>query len=445
MSLKVSVSGIRGIWGDSLTQDVLYRYTAAFGRFILKSNGKRVLIGRDARPTGELITAFVSSVLNAMGIDVLDAGIVPTPTVLLGVREENLDGGMIITASHNPVQWNALKFVKRGGVFTGEKDVEWIKSVLNEPFVQVFYDKIGHTTSDTCFFNLHIQKVVKAVQADKICKKNFRVLLDPVNSAGSKITSELLKNLGCEVKVIHGEMNGTFERPTEPNPENLTHLKDEILSFGADVAFAQDPDADRLVIADEKGNVLSEELTVGLAVDAVLSRKKGDVVVNISTSMINDHLAEKYGVSLDRSKVGEANVVELIDRKGALIGGEGNGGVIYPAINKARDSLVGIALVIEYLALNNLTLSQWVSELPQPIMLKEKFAFQGDLPTLYIRLKKRYADAKVNELDGLRLDWGNIWVHVRPSNTEPVVRVIGEAEELQTLKKLFEEIEGFLA
>lgn len=442
--LKVSVSGIRGIWGESLTLPVLFDYTQAFGKFVLKRNGKKVLMGRDARPTGQMIVQYTASILNAMGLDVADAGIVPTPTVLFGVRNMGYDAGIIITASHNPVEWNALKFVKDDGTFTGERDVEEILKNLADPSGEASYDRIGTYRTDEQVIQAHIEKVIANISANDIRKRKFRVVLDPVNSAGSVITQKLLADLGCEVKVVNGDITGRFERGTEPTPKNLTHLEKVIREHRADAGFAQDPDADRLVLIDENGRVLSEEWTLALAVEDVLSRKKGDTVANVSTSMTVASVTEKHGGKHFHTKVGEANVSEGIVKHKAVIGGEGNGGVIYPAINIARDSLVGIGLVLELMAGTGKKLSELADGLPKFTMIKEKFDFKGDLKKLYQELKKAFPGSVPDEQDGLRLDWKEsgtpVWVHVRPSNTEPVVRAIGEAADPEKLKIAMDKI-----
>lgn len=438
--LKVSVSGIRGIWGDSLTLETLRDYTQAFGKYIRAHGGSKVLMGRDARPTGRMISAYCAGILNALGVSVIDVGIVPTPTVLFGVRRNNLAGGIIITASHNPVEWNALKFVKKGGVFTGEADLAEILGHLGKPVKEEVYNKIGEYFQDDQVSDAHIEAVVKNVARDDIAARNFSVVLDPVNSAGSLITQWLLIKLGCKVKVVNGEMTGRFERGTEPTPQNLTHLGPIVRECGADIGFAQDPDADRLVLIDETGKVLSEELTLALAVEAVMSKKKGDLVINMSTSRVNEEIAKRHGGKTFRTKVGEANVVEGIEAHKALIGGEGNGGVIYPAINTGRDSLVGIGLVLELMAKRGKKLSELVAKLPKMEMVKEKFEVKGDLAQLFPAIRDAFKDAECNDLDGLRFDYPDRWVHVRASNTEPVVRIIGEGSDTAALKADIEKI-----
>lgn len=439
--LKVSVSGIRGIWGDSLTLKTLSEWTSAFGSWILSRGGSKVLIGRDGRPTGELISRYTASILNAMGISTTDIGLAPTPTVLFGVRRRGYDGGLIVTASHNPIQWNALKFVKAGGVFTGEADVEAIKGFYGKTVTEAAYDRIGKGGVSTEILDEHVEQVLGNIDTAAVSKRGFRVVLDPVNSAGGDITNRMLSKINCNVRTINGEVDGTFHRVAEPTPANLKEIGPAVKAFGADAGFAQDPDADRLVVVDENGRVLSEELTLALAVKAVLLRGRGDVVINMSTSRAVEELAGQAGVKVYRTKVGEANVVEGIDRYGALIGGEGNGGVIYPAINKARDSLAGIALVLELIAREGKPLSVIADELPRYAMKKEKYDFTGDLKGLYAKFRAAYPQASADELDGLRLDWvrdgSPVWIHVRPSNTEPVVRLIGESKDPAAIEAVF--------
>jgi len=445
--LKVSISGIRGIWADSLNLQNILNYTKAFAGYIAKIGGKRVLLGRDARPTGHLIANYVASILNAYGIDVIDADIIPTPTVLLGVRKLNFDGGIIITASHNPVEWNALKFVKKGGIFFGEKELKSILSFVQKNIKEKPYSKVGSYLKDNSIEELHIKTILENIPFKTIQKKRFKVILDPINSAGSKITEKLLKKLGCSVFMVNGEMNGRFKRGAEPTPANLKHLPSLIKKLKADVAFAQDPDADRLVIADEKGNVLSEELTLALAIDYVLSKKNGNVVINLSTSSLCEWIANRYNSKCIRTKVGEANVVEGIIRHRATIGGEGNGGVIYPGINCARDSLAGIALILSLLAERNKTVSEIVKDYPVFTIRKEKMEFKGDLSTKLKEIEKCFP-AKIDERDGLRLEWEEkgkkIWLHIRTSNTEPVIRIIGESEDEKILKNSIEEIKKII-
>ncbi|MGC8764499.1 MAG: phosphoglucosamine mutase [Brevinematia bacterium] len=440
--LKISISGVRGIWNESLTFEVLFKYLNAFANFLLKRKAKKILVGRDGRITGGLILNLTNYVITSYGIDVYDGGIIPTPTVLFEVRRGRFDGGLIITASHNPEEWNALKFVSGKGYFFSESELNELLSYIDLKFEPVQYKKVGKQFNygDICKF--HIDSILKHIDSDVIRAKSFKVVLDPVNSAGGEITFELLNKLGCNVVMVNGEVNGFFGRKPEPTPENLTHLKKIVLKNRATIGFAQDPDADRLVIVDENGNVLSEEFTLALCVKHILSMQKGDVVINLSTSMMSEEIAKSYGCKCYRTKVGEANVVEGIVRYKAIIGGEGNGGVIYPQINLARDSLTGIAIILEMLALNGKKISEEVSSLPKFFMKKDKISVSKNWKEIservYNYLCKDFSDISV--IDGL---WANFkgnkkgWIHIRPSNTEPVIRIIGESEDEALLESVF--------
>ncbi|MCX7820627.1 MAG: phosphoglucosamine mutase [Brevinematales bacterium] len=440
--LKVSVSGVRGIWGSSLKFDTLLNYIKSFAIYLKKRDSKKILVARDGRITGDIIVNLITAIFNSYGIDVYYGGILPTPTLLLGVRELGFDGGIIVTASHNPEEWNALKFVKNDGTFTLQSDIDEIISYLDLPLEQVQYNKVGKFVITDKVLDLHLDKIIKNIDLESIRKRNFKVILDPVNSAGCKITTKLLELLNCDVKIINGEVNGFFSRKPEPKPENLKSTGEQVKFYKADIGFAQDPDADRLVIIDENGEVLSEELTLAFAVKHILSKKRGNVVVNLSTSMMCDEIASEFGCLCYRTKVGEANVVEGIKKYNALIGGEGNGGVIYPEINMARDSLTGIALILEMLANTSKKISEITKEMPYFIMKKETLSKNWGL------LYNKYEDffdknfIYLNKEDGL---WGRLknckgWIHLRPSNTEPIIRVIGEADNYEILSSYFEEI-----
>lgn len=438
MSLKVSVSGVRGIWADSLSMELIFNYARAFACMVLEQGGRKVLLGRDGRPTGEAMARLVSSVLNLMGLDTADAGIVPTPTIMLGVRECGYDAGIMFSASHNPLEWNAFKFVKKGGVFTDESDLALIQKYLKNPLPQPSWEEMGRHSTDTKSLQSHLKAVLGAVDTDLIKKSGLKVLLDPVNCSGAIATKKLFEALGVNALYINDEPHGHFAHPAEPIPAHLTHLKEIILNNGADVAFAQDPDADRLVIADEKGTVLSEEVTAVLALGALLKRgEKGSLVLNMSTSSAGEKLNALHGGKTVRSKVGEANVVKKIAEIGAFYGIEGNGGVIYPRVNAARDSLMGIALILEYMAKEKKPLSLLAAQLPPCFMIKEKFDFQGELSALFGKMKAAFPNARENTEDGLRLDLENgAWIHLRSSNTEPIVRLIAEAETADSAEAL---------
>ena len=429
MSLKVSVSGVRGIWGESLDMDTIIKFSQAFAAYVLEKGGKKVLMGRDGRPTGDVMARLSASILNMMGLDVVDAGMVPTPTILYGVRECDFDAGIMLSASHNPLEWNAFKFVKKGGVFTDEDDLVIINKYIESPLKMPLWDKVGSYFTDDFVVEKHLSAVLNAVDIDLIKKSGLKVLLDPVNCSGSIITKKLFEKLGVEAYYIFDEAHGHFQRPAEPIPAHLTHLKDIILSKKVDVAFAQDPDADRLVVADEKGTVLSEELTPVLALQTLLARgERGSIVLNMSTSSAGALLNAQYQGKTFRSKVGEANVVKKVALENSFYGIEGNGGIIYPAVNAGRDSLVGIALILELLAKEKKLLSEIVSQLPPVVMKKEKYDFNGDLNKLFDQMKSVFPDADTNIEDGLRLDLKDgSWIHLRSSNTEPIVRLIAES------------------
>ncbi len=445
--LKVSISGVRGIWGESLTHEVLFKYLNAFANFLLKRRAKKILIGRDGRITGGLILNLANYIFNSYGIDVYDCGISPTPTVLFSVKKIGFDGGLIITASHNPEEWNALKFVSNKGIFLTESELKELSSYLDNEFKPSNYKEVGKYILSKDISLKHISSILRHIDFESIRQRKFKVVLDPVNSAGSFITPRLLEDFGCKVITVNEEVTGFFNRKPEPTPENLKHLKNIVLNKKADIGFAQDPDADRLVVIDEKGNVLNEEFTLALCVKHLLSKNPGNVVINLSTSMMSEVIASQYNCKCYRTKVGEANVVEGIIKYKAVIGGEGNGGVIYPLINLARDSLVGISIILEMLAINNTTISYEAFRLPHFIMKKDKLSLSKNWKEIkelvYNYLSKNFIN--INEEDGLRAelkDNNKGWIHIRPSNTEPILRIIGESDNEDLLEKIFCEIKA---
>lgn len=470
----LTVSGYRGIWGDTLTPDIARDFTHAFVQFLNARHGKTIIVGRDARPSGEEIVTVVSEVLTQAGFDVIDAGIIPTPTILLVIRKWGLSGGVIITASHNPAEYNGLKFVTSEGLFTNEIEVEEIKKYLKveqnenilsedirpginhhasqsprEPQEKYFHsaphNPTGSIIKRTDAGDVHIDTILSHVDIDAIHEAKFNVVLDPINSAGATVTPKLLEELGCTTTVINSETTGIFAHKPEPLRENLTGLGDAVRMNNAHIGFAQDPDADRLVVVDEKGEVLNEEYTLALAVRAVMLKKAGGVVTNCSSSIISKQIAEEFGGTYFYTKVGEANVVEGIKTHSAIIGGEGNGGVIYPTINSCRDSLTGIALILELLAHEKKPLSEIIKTLPPITIAKDKITFDSDLETLYTKIEKEFPDGVVNRRDGLRLDFpNNAWLLIRPSNTEPIVRIMGEAGTESKIKEMIEKVKELI-
>ncbi len=443
-SPKLTVSGYRGIWGETLTVDIAQDLAHAFASFVIARGGKRILLGRDARQSGPTIIDAVAHTLSARGLDVIIGGLLPTPTVLFLVRDQGFDGAIIVTASHNPTEYNGLKLVTSRGMFTNEADVSEIKKYIEQKNYE-HSGNVGTIETNESLGEKHIAHILKHVDVENIRTRKFKVVLDPINSAGCILTPILLEKLGCEVTIINGTPDGNFAHMPEPLAVNLTTLGDTVRTANADIGFAQDPDADRLVLADETGSIVFEEYTLALAVQSVLAKTPGDVVINLSTSKTSEMIAQKYGKKTFRSKVGESNVVEEIIKRNAVIGGEGSGGVIYPTINPCRDSLTGIAIILELLAKENKPLSTLVAELPHFEMVKDKFPFTGDLSVIYEKIKIRFPDAIQDTQDGLRLDFEDTsWINIRPSNTEPIVRIMGEAKTKERIQSLVADLKACL-
>ncbi len=440
--LMMSISGIRGIVGDSLTPQVVHKTGTAMARFTRRGT---IVIGRDTRPTGTAIAGGIQSTLLMAGCDVVDIGVVPTPTVQVMVEELRADGGIVISASHNPVQWNAFKLINASGSFLGPKEIARFFGFMEQPFAFVRWDKIGGLTFNEDAESVHIEKVLAVVDRDLIRKRKFTVVLDSVNGAGSLITPRLLSELGCRVIPVNCEPDGLFPRGAEPLPENLSDLAHQVKHYRADIGFAQDPDADRLAIVNEQGYPIGEEYTIAMVTEHQLSKEKGPVVINLSTTKAVDDIAKRHGVPIIRSRVGEINVVEEMRKRGARIGGEGNGGVISPEVHYGRDSLAGIAYVLEMMARRNQTVSQIVGSLPSYVMKKGKVSYDPSRFDRKImeRLKKTHAGEKILESDGMRIEFRKHpefrggWVHLRPSNTEPIFRIIAEGRDNQQAGAIF--------
>lgn len=434
-NLIFSISGLRGIVGEGLTPDLVVKYSSAFGYL---SKGK-IVVGRDTRNTGEMFKNLVTSSLVAVGCDVIDLGICPTPTVELAVLDLKAQGGIVITASHNPIEWNALKFINSEGMFITEQEKNKIeKLVQNETVKYSVWDKIGKVTKDSFQIEKHINKILNLnlVQQEKIREKRFKVVIDCVNGAGSFASPVLLEKLGCEVIKINCQNTGTFPHAPEPVPANLTQLCDTVRQYQADIGFANDPDADRLAIVSEKGEAIGEEYTLVLAAKYALSKKRGPVVVNLSTTKMIDDIARMYNSPVHRTKVGEANVGLKLKQIKGLIGGEGNGGVILPEFHFGRDALVGIALILSYLAESSLTVSKAIEQIPKYYMLKKAFPINQNFEKLLQKFKTKYRRNSMNTRDGLRIDLPEGWLHIRKSNTEPVARVIAEAQDKKQVDDL---------
>ncbi|MBN2189678.1 MAG: phosphoglucosamine mutase [Candidatus Aureabacteria bacterium] len=441
--LIVSVSGLRGIFGESLNPEIALKYSAAFGHMI---KGGAVVVGRDSRVSGQALKYAVISGLISTGCDVIDLGITPTPTVQIMTEQLGAAGGIEITASHNPAMWNGLKFMSPDGLFIEGDVIEKLKQLADSgKFSYSGYMNIGKLKENVTAVDVHISKVLAIPYIDKgkIQKRNFKVVVDPVNGAGAVIMPELLRKLGCEVVLINGEPDGHFAHEPEPLPENLRALSGEVVKNKADIGIAVDPDADRCAIVDEKGNPIGEENTLAIAVKMILSRKKGKVTVNVSTSMAIDDIAGACGCEVVRTKVGEINVASEMKKNASVIGGEGNGGVILPDVHLGRDAPVASALALQYLVESGKTLSENMKKMPAYFMVKRKKAVSGFDPAAVLsRLKGLLKTEDVDETDGLKIIRKKSWVQVRASNTEPIIRIYSEAQSREEAVKLQNEISG---
>jgi phosphomannomutase len=445
--LIISISGMRGIVGENLTPSIAAEYGCAFGKFLKnRHTGKEgklsVCIGRDSRSSGQMLKSAVATGLCTVGVDVVDLGLVTTPGVGIMVRELQCNGGVIITASHNPIQYNGIKLLLGNGVAPPAEEAERIRQYFfDKHFALVDSLSHGKITSNEQTDATHIDKVLTIVDKEAIAAKKFKAVLDSVNGAGGRVTKKMLAKLGCEVIAINDEPSGIFAHRPEPTARNLTGLCRIVKEKGADIGFAQDPDADRLAIVDEAGTYIGEEYTLALAAKYIFSRETGKAATNLSTSRMLDDIAEKAGGQVIRTAVGEANVAAAMLKHNCIIGGEGNGGVIDLRVGPIRDSLVGIALTLQLMAETGKTISQLVGEITGYYMSKDKFAADKSQAQQILKLaKKAFADAKLDTTDGCRFDFDDGWLHIRPSNTEPVVRVIAEATSKQAVRKYIDAV-----
>lgn len=429
--LIVSISGLRGIVGKTLTPETVVTYANAFARFI---NRKKVVIGRDGRYHGAMLAEILAGTLAASGCDVIDIGVCPTPTVQLAVEHSDAAGGVIVTASHNPMEWNGLKFLNGNGVFLDAAENEKLQKLVKGKLVFVPPGSVGKIKSGSFFLQEHLKKTlqIKGLNLRSIRKRKFKIVLDCVNAAGSVIVPRFLEELGCRVVKMNCEPTGVFPRKPEPLPENITTVMARVKKEKADLGIVVDPDVDRLVLITERGEPFSEEYTIVQATDFILRKtpaRKRIAVVNLSTTRAVEEVARKYGGKFFRSPVGEINVVKKMKRVKAVVGGEGSGGVILPEVHYGRDALVGIALTLQNLLEFGGTLSELKKSLPPFEIAKKKIEIGGKNPEKIITaVKKRYAKCKINTEDGLRVDTPDYWVHLRKSNTEPIMRVIAEAK-----------------
>jgi phosphomannomutase len=446
-NLIISVSGMRGVVGENLTPIVAAEYGCAFGTF-LRSNidtaGRpfTVCIGRDSRVSGPMLTSAMTAGLCAVGIDVIDLGLVPTPSVGIMVRHLGCQGGVIITASHNPIPYNGIKLLLGNGMAPPVATAQEIRRTFwDRHFHFVASDRCGKVSCEAETQRIHVEKVLALVNAEQIAGRKYKVILDSVNGAGAEITKRLLAELGCDVVAMNDEPTGLFAHEPEPTAANLTGLCWRVKKEQADLGFAQDPDADRLAIADEKGTYIGEEYTLALAAMQVFSKRTGAAAANLSTSRMIDDIARRAGGSVIRTPVGEANVANAMIEHHCVIGGEGNGGVIDLRVGPIRDSLVGMALVLQLMAETRKSIGQLVREIGGYSMHKDKFAADEQQARRIQELAvAKFDDATMNVSDGLRLDFPDGWIHLRTSNTEPVMRVIVEAKDEPTARRYLQAV-----
>ena len=439
----VSVSGVRGRVGEALTPEIMAQFAAGFGAWARARNGGKatIVVGRDSRVSGPMFQPVVHAALQSVGCNVLDIGMVPTPTVQLAVEHHHAAGGLAITASHNPIEWNALKFIGPSGLFLDGAEAADMRKVVDGKIPRATWDKLGTVSADKDAAREHIEKILALpfLDVEGIRKRGFRVGLDCVRGAGGVFMPVLLELLGCKLATINMEPDGRFPHPPEPIAENLGELQRLVLESHCDLGMAVDPDVDRLALVSEEGLAIGEDYTLALAAKVVLRHRKGPVVTNLSTSRIVDDIAAEAGTRVIRAPVGEVNVATRMRAEGAPIGGEGNGGVILSELHLGRDAPVGAALILQLLLEEGekRPLSKIVASYPRYIIVKDKLDRpNAPLDTVYEALKKAFPDAEADTQDGLRLTWPDRWVHIRPSGTEPIVRVIAEAPSAAEAEKL---------
>ncbi|MBR6720790.1 MAG: phosphoglucosamine mutase [Alistipes sp.] len=453
MTLIKSISGIRGTIGgapsDNLTPIDIVKFVTAYSRLIQsKSPNKRisVVVGRDARLSGELVDNLVEGTLLGCGVDVINIGMCTTPGTEMAVITHHADGGIIITASHNPRQWNALKLLNERGEFLNDAEGKQVLALAEDnSYNYPTIDHIGHVILREDFNKKHIEQVLalKLVDKEAVQKRKFKVVVDAVNSIGGVVIPELLRELGCEVVELNCDPTGEFAHNPEPLPENLTEIAEVIRREGADLGVVVDPDVDRLAFVMENGEMFVEEYTLVAVADYVLRHTPGNTVSNLSSSRALRDVTSRYaGCTYEAAAVGEVNVVSKMKQTGAVIGGEGNGGVIYPELHYGRDALVGVALFLTYFAQLNMTMSELRKTYPAYFASKNKIELtpEIDIDKILSEIKSRYSNEKVNDIDGVKIDFAENWVHLRKSNTEPIIRVYTEAKtmaEADALAKRF--------
>jgi phosphomannomutase len=442
MSLMESISGVRGIVGSSLTPEVILRYAHAFAEFCEK---KTVIVGRDGRITGSILANILVSSLLAKGCDVRAIGICPTPTVAMETEHTDAAGGVIVTASHNPMEWNGLKFLNSEGIFLDAAENERLRGYFNDSYTYAPWNRIGKHSAIPEAIDRHIEAALKLehIDTEAIGKRKFKVAVDCVNAAGGVIVPMLLERLGCRVVPLNCDVSGVFAHTPEPLPENLTDLATLVRKEKADLGIAVDPDVDRLVLIDENGKPIGEEYSIATIVSFVLSHTEKDqlhrpVVINLSTTRAVEDIAAEYGVKVIRTPIGEINVVKRMRETEALVGGEGSGGIIHPGLHYGRDAIVGIIAIMQYLTEFGKPLSMLRASLPDYAIHKSKIEIKDANPDTILKALAHEDDGSgtVNTEDGTRIDYPDYWVHFRKSNTEPIIRIIAEARTGQEAQKI---------
>ena len=432
-----SASGLRGIAEDHFTPELIDQYILAF---ITTQNIKSCVIGRDGRPSGKQIAQWVIDSLHKKGINVDNCGLATTPTMQIMTENENYDGGIVITASHNPSEYNGLKFLQTDGTFLSPDQCEELFKAVDQNVSINPPDSLGVVSDYSTANEEHIEKVLaaKCIDADNIRKKKFKVVIDAVNGAGSFILPMLCEQLGCEVVTMNCNGDGNFTRVAEPLAENLNELEQKVLSDRADIGFATDPDGDRLSIVSNKGKAIGEEYTLVLAVKNFINSQESMVVTNLSTSMMLDNIADKT----IRTKIGEAHVVKKMNELNIAIGGEGNGGVILKEVHLGRDSLVAISMILNLLSSSGKSISDEISNIPKYLMIKDKIHIDSKID--FDSLENIFDCDEINKLDGIKFSWPNKWIHIRQSNTEPIIRIFAEASTQDEVDELINTLKNYL-
>ncbi len=450
MALLKTISGTRGTiggkTGENLTAQDIVESTAAFAHWVKKQTDEPIIVvGRDARISGELVSQIVTSTLQMMGVNVCDLGLSTTPTVEVAVMQERASAGIIVTASHNPKQWNALKFVNHRGEFiSAEVGQEILRLIETNEVVYASVEELGTLNKKVGYIQKHIDLILQLdlVKAELIRSRQYKIVVDCINSTGAISIVPLLEQLGCEVFAINDEVTGKFAHNPEPLPENLTELSAAVVKNKAHLGISVDPDVDRICFVDESGDMFGEEYTLVAVADYILKNNNGNSVSNLSSTQALKIVTEKHGGEYFSSAVGEVNVVKLMKEVNAVIGGEGNGGIIYPALHYGRDALVGAALFLSYLAELNLSVSKLRANYPNFVIIKDKIQLTSDIDieNLLSTLKKKYEKYPQNSIDGLKIFVDDNWIHLRSSNTEPIIRIYTESSSETTAENLAKKI-----